>query len=300
MPRRPIAQILVIVLAVLVSTSATADPIDDAVAAVGRGDYPAALRTFRALADQDNTTAQYNLGMMYARGLGVAQDYAEATKWVGIAAEKGLAAAQNDYANMYRVGRGVARNEAEAVNWYRRAADQDFLPAQTNLGHMYALGYGVPQNIGEALKWYRQAAEQDSPFAQNIVGIAYEHGISVEQSYEDALEWYRRAANKASDLSDLRLTHGPQYNLAEMYASGRGVPKDNVQAYMWFTLAMRFGDVKSPDPLGAAMFGASKETAMERRDAIAKLLTREQIAESERLARDWAPRLLLTIRPPAK
>jgi hypothetical protein len=300
MLRKPFTQLLVIVLTVLVGTPVIADPIDDASAAVGRGDYPTALRMFRTLADRDNSDAQYNLGMMYAKGLGVAPDYGEAARWVRIAAEKGLAAAQNDYANMYRLGRGVAQNEAEAVNWYRRAAEQDFMPAQQNLGHMYALGYGVPQDIGEALKWYRLAAEQDSPYAQNILGIAYEHGISVQQSEADAVAWYRRATNKVYDVSDLRLMHGPQYNLAAMYASGRGIPKDNIQAYMWFTLAMRFGDVKSPDFPAAAMYGTSRETSQERRDAIAKLMTNEQIAEGERLAQEWTPHLLLTIRPQAK
>jgi TPR repeat protein len=288
------------VLTVLAGSPVIAGPFDDASAAAGRGDYPTALRMFRALADQDNTYAQYNLGIMYARGLGVTQDFVEAMRWDRLAAEKGLAAAQYDVGTMYRLGWGVARDDAEAVNWFRRAADQDFMVAQINLGDMYAMGYGVQRDYSEALKWYRRAAEQDSAYAQNILGIAYEHGFSVPQSDADALAWYRRAANKVYDSSHLTLMHGPQYNLAAMYAAGRGVSKNNVQAYMWFTLAARLGDVKSPDLPGVAVFGSPKETALEQRDTVAALMTSAEIAEGEQLAREWSPHPIVFITPQAK
>ena len=46
-----------------------------------RGDYVAALREFRPLAERGNVMAQISLGYMYDKGLGVAQDYTEAAKW---------------------------------------------------------------------------------------------------------------------------------------------------------------------------------------------------------------------------
>jgi uncharacterized protein len=337
MPRRhPVVQVVILALAVLAGSPVMADPLEDASAAVNAGDYPTALRMFRALADQDNSyaqyslgimyakglgvtqdfaeamkwnrlaaekglaAAQYNLGIIYARGLGVTQDFAEARKWNRLAAEKGLAAAQNDVGIMYRLGLGGARDEAEAANWFRRAAEQHFLVAQNNLGDMYAMGYGVQRDYSEALKWYRLAAEQDSPYAQNILGIAYEHGFSVEQSDADALAWYRLAANNVYDASHLTLMHGPQYNLAAMYAAGRAISKDNVRAYMWFTLAAKLGDVKSPDLPGVAAFGSPKETALEQRDKVAALMTSAEIAEAEKLAREWAPHPIVFIRPQAE
>jgi uncharacterized protein len=297
--RCPIAHVVAIVLTVLSCAPVTAGPLEDAIAAARRGDYPGALRLFRTLADQGNSYAQHSLGAMYGRGIGVKQDYSESIKWLRLAAEKGLPIAQNDLGIMYRQGWGVARDNAEAVNWFRRAADQDFMPAQNNLGDMYITGLGVP-NYGEAVKWFRLAAEQDSPYAQNILGIVYEHGLSVQQSYADAFSWYRRAANRVYDSSQLTLMHSPQYDLAAMYASGRGVSKDNVQAYMWFTLAARLGDVGSPEPLGVTLFGASKETALEQRDKVAALMTSAEIAEGEKLAREWSPRPIVFISPQAK
>jgi uncharacterized protein len=103
MPRRcPVTQLVAIVLTVLACVPATAGPLEDAAVAVGRGDYPTALRLFRSLADQGNSHAQHSLSAMYAKGIGVPQDYAEAIKWLRLAADKGLPIAQNDMGVMYR------------------------------------------------------------------------------------------------------------------------------------------------------------------------------------------------------
>lgn len=66
-----------------------AGSFDEAVAAYGRGDYAPALKTFRALAAQGNPDAQSNLGTMYSRGRGVAQDPVRAAMWFSLAAAAG-------------------------------------------------------------------------------------------------------------------------------------------------------------------------------------------------------------------
>ena len=43
-------------------------------------DYATALRDWKPLAEQGNSSAQSNLGFMYSRGIGVAQDYKTAVK----------------------------------------------------------------------------------------------------------------------------------------------------------------------------------------------------------------------------
>ncbi len=56
-----------------------------------------------------------------------------------------------------------------------------------------------------------------------------------------------------------------------MYEEGKGVPKDYVMAYMWFNLAAAQGNG------GAIIF----------RDTLGKNLTLEQIAEAQRLSREF-------------
>ncbi|MBM3522441.1 MAG: SEL1-like repeat protein, partial [Alphaproteobacteria bacterium] len=72
---------------------ATAGPFEDGLEAASRGDYAEALKLWRPLAEQGNAYAQYNLGVMYDNGWGVAQDYAEAERWYRLAADQGNARA---------------------------------------------------------------------------------------------------------------------------------------------------------------------------------------------------------------
>ena len=61
-------------------------------------------------AEQGYAAAQYNLGLRYAKGEGVAQDYKTAIKWYHLAAEQGVAKAQIGLGVMYAKGRGVPKN----------------------------------------------------------------------------------------------------------------------------------------------------------------------------------------------
>jgi|SRR5579872_4581 len=277
-----------------------AGQFEDAALAASKGDYVTALRSLGSLADQDDPRAARLLGIMYIKGLGVPQDYALGMRWMRIAADKGLSDAQNEVGILFQRGWGAERNETEAVRWFRLAADQGLLVAQNNLADTYALGLGVAQNLGEAFKWYRIAADQSSSYAENVIGIAYERGLHVAQDDAEAFRWYRRAANKIYERPGDTWIHSPQYNIGVMYASGRGTAQDYVRALMWFTLAAAFGDTKPPGPLGIKLFDTSKLTALEQRDRLMALMTSEQIAEAERLAREWRPHFVVTIEPRAE
>jgi len=67
-----------------------------------------------------------------------------------------------------------------------------------------------------------------------------------------------------------------QTNLGFMYQSGRGVTQDYVQAHMWYSLAA----ARLPP-------GEARDMAASNRDQIKKLMTPAQVAEAQRLAREW-------------
>ena len=54
-----------------------------------RGDYAAALREFRSLAEQGNARAQFNVGIMYVKGRDVPEDDVQAYAWFNLAAAQG-------------------------------------------------------------------------------------------------------------------------------------------------------------------------------------------------------------------
>ena len=75
------------------------------------------------LGREGGCTAQYNLGLLYASGLGVAQDYQAALKWHRMAATQGHAGAQNELAQMYAKGQGVQPDQVLAYVWYTVAIE---------------------------------------------------------------------------------------------------------------------------------------------------------------------------------
>jgi uncharacterized protein len=90
---RPLQRIIAnILLSLSFMASVNAGPLEDAIdAAVKKSDNATAVRLFRELANQGNAYGQFNLGGMYAAGLGVEQDYSEALKWRRLAADQGHA-----------------------------------------------------------------------------------------------------------------------------------------------------------------------------------------------------------------
>ncbi len=75
------------------ASALAAQQVDPAIAAYKRADYPTALRLFRPMAAKGDAAAQFHLGLMYAKGQGVTQDYAQAVNWYRKAAEQGGAEA---------------------------------------------------------------------------------------------------------------------------------------------------------------------------------------------------------------
>ena len=136
---------------------AIAQDYDAGLKAALAGDFQTALKEWKPLADQGHAGAQYNLGLMYADGEGVAEDDAEAARWYRLAADQGHANAQYILGLKYGNGEGVPEDDAEAVRWLRLAADQGLADAQYNLGLMYANGEGVPQDNVTAHMWFNIA-----------------------------------------------------------------------------------------------------------------------------------------------
>mgnify|MGYP006132023767 CR=1 FL=1 len=90
--------------------------------AYANGDYAAAMREWKPLAEQGDTEAQSQLGQMYANGKGVVQDYKMAVKWFKKAAEQGHTSAQNSLGFMYDKGQGVLQDYTRAHMWFNIVA----------------------------------------------------------------------------------------------------------------------------------------------------------------------------------
>ena len=124
-------------------------------------------------------------------------------------------------------------------------------------------------DYAEALRLWRPLADQGDANAQYMLGIMYANGRGVPQDYAEAMKWCRLAAEQGYARA--------QYMLGIMYANGRGVPQNDVQAHMWFNLAAS----RAP--------ASERDEAIKMRNVAASNMTPEQIAEAQKLAREWKP-----------
>ncbi len=134
------------------------------------------MRLFRLAADKGLARARLDLGRMYARGEGVAQDEAEVVRWYRLAAERGQAPTQYTLGVMYANGEGVLQDEAEAVRLYRLAAKKGHARAQYDLGLSYANGAGVPK---DPLLAHWASPDFPDTFGSPIMGSEVKHGVTT-------------------------------------------------------------------------------------------------------------------------
>ena len=161
------------------------------------------------------------------------------------------------------------QNEADrkVLAEIRAGADKGDAKAQYELGRAFFSGtLGVAKDEAEAVKWFRKAAEQNVADAQYNLGVCYANGQGVTEDDAESVKWFRKAAEQ--NLADA------QYNLGVCYDSGEGVVKDEVEAYKWWLLAA----------------GQGNDDAKYNMTIVENKMSREQIAEGQRLARDFKPR----------
>jgi uncharacterized protein len=117
-----------------------------------------------------------------------------------------------------------------------------------------------------AAQLLRERAANGDPDAQFTLGKNYER----KKDFAEAARWYRKSADQGNSYAEA--------SLGIFYHAGKGVPRDEVQAEMWFLVA-----------LDRAAAG-DRDTLVEMRDSVAAHLTPPQLAEAQRLAREWKPK----------
>ncbi|MDH5542033.1 MAG: sel1 repeat family protein [Nitrospinota bacterium] len=164
------------------------------VAAFYKRDYKNALQNFTIASSQGDKSSQCLLGVMYAEGVGVAQDYEVAFRLHSKVAEECIFA-QYSLGFMYSNGKGgVSQDYKEALKWYRKGAERGHSESQLELALMYVRGDGVIKDNKEAMKWFLKSAEQGNDVAQNESGMKYAMGQGVVQDNIQAHMWFTIAA----------------------------------------------------------------------------------------------------------
>ena len=131
-------------------------------------------------AEAGDPAAQYALGVLYAQGEGVGQDYARAASWFRKAAKNGIVNAQ-DLAGLYERGLVTPQDFVVAAYWYHNAAEQGVVPAMINSARLYERGEGVAASPVDAYAWYRAAARHGDAAAEKRAAALFQHFTGADK-----------------------------------------------------------------------------------------------------------------------
>ena len=184
--------------------------------------------------DTGNASAQSALAHLFAEGLGVDKDMAEAFRLSIMAARGGHAPSKFFVGHALLTGLGVEADVDKARYWLQEASDAGQLPALLQLARSYRAPYAAEPDLEEARRLYELAASRGATEAFSALGfmaLAGELGETGEIDEQRAAELFERAADGDSAVGQAALAH--------LYASARGVPRDYAKARTLYERASR-------------------------------------------------------------
>ena len=160
----------------------------------------------------------------------------------------------------------------QAYKLLLQLAEQEHAEAQFDIGYLYDFGLGVPKDRKKSLKWYRRSAKNGSPRGLAYLGSAYSMGMGgFPKDRAQAKKLFLLAAEQGHARA--------QSFLGGLYFSGNGIPKNKVQAYKWWALSEKHLTSRK-----------HRKFAREDLNQLKKKMTPAEIAEAEKLAREWKPK----------
>jgi len=152
---------------------------------------------------------------------------------------------------------------ATALAEWQELADAGDMNASYGMGLLYGNGFGVEMNDDLALKYYGAAAEMGHADAQFNLAVMHQNGWGVPASDEVANKWYLLAAEQGVTAA--------QVSMGRYFAMDFLDSFDPIEAYKWFNLAARLGDID----------------AVDKRDFQVARMSPEQVAEADSRVQAW-------------
>ena len=234
------------------------------------------LTFISSIAKAGSGQVEFEEGLAFQFGDGVAQDWSAARKKYQEASMLGNYSASHHLGLMYRHGDGVDKNLTLAVSWMEKAADQGSADAMNDLGVYHKDGLGVDQNYTRAASWFRKGSELGNAFAQFNLGLMHTSGLGVETDLNKSANLYEAAAFSGYNAAQRNL--GILKNMREKNTY------DQTEAYAWLLIASINKDFYAPEifrELASAM--SPEEIDAGRRKAT------QFLEKSQQILNDWSP-----------
>lgn len=108
-------------------------------------------------------------------------------------AQEGNSVAQNDLGILYAEGEGVEPDDATAVEWFLKSAEQGNSYAACNLALHYGSGRGVKKDVTETLKWCFISHSLDGLkcYPEEFIKALKPTKLQKRKASELAIKWLR-------------------------------------------------------------------------------------------------------------
>ena len=264
MKKSYLIQAFLLLLSLIVSTGVFADSYEQGKSAYLAENYSETIKYWSLPELEKNAQAQFGLGVIYMRGIGVEKDTSIGVKYYAKASKLGLSSASYNLGLAYYMGNGVDVNYQKAKQFWQRAAKKDHVTAQYNLAALLWNGddQGRLRDRTTAIHWFRKAVNNGSEEASVFLSTLFDPMTSevtesgsvttkqpkltptqqqynlgkqaaLSSNYKDALEYWLPLAEQG---------HGDsQYRIASLYEKGQGVEKSMQTAIQWYRKSAESG-----------------------------------------------------------
>lgn len=187
--------------------------------------------------------------------------------------------AQKSAAWLKEVGEAHKLKHEREFNDFKPRAEAGDAQAQYKVGQAYLWGSGIEKDVLPAEEWLLKSANQGNAKAQLSLGMIYNGNIHTNKTiavdHKKAIDWFLKSANQKEPEAYI--------NLSMNYQAGRGLEKDEVEAFKWICLAMR--NFRAKDTRNRPREKMNIDLFMQFFD----VLTPDQIAEGLKRANEWQP-----------
>lgn len=155
------------------------------------------LTSLAATAEKGDAGAQFDLASHCIFAVGTTQDFARAVFWLNKSADQNFPPAEYTLGILYKKGVGVSSNQMTADAWFQKGADQGHTPSK----HEAALTADRKGKRAEALTLLREAAEKGFPSSEYLMGCVATNGVESYVWHSLAAEGgLENAGTKALEL----------------------------------------------------------------------------------------------------
>ncbi len=189
--------------------------------------------------ENENSTAEYRLGLIYLNGLGTETDINKAVEWLDKSAGNMNSSAAYKLAQIYEQGlENIQADFDKAVKYYQMSAELDNPYAHYKLGCINL----ERENMNEAVKNFEKAEEKNIAHASYKLGQIYTDEQCPLFDPQKSAEHFSKALSQYIEDYNANPDDFTSYRIGQMYFNSLGTKQNIEEAVSWFEKSAQQGN----------------------------------------------------------